>query len=125
MSIVQNLRHRIKRFTAILLVVYPTINMVLWLFENQLVYPTWAIESQPLAIDPRHVEEVHFHSQDGTNLHGLYFEHSQPKHIMLFFHGNGEDVSRLVDLGEHIRSEYQASILVFDYRGYGKAKEAV
>ncbi len=122
MSIVQNLRHRIKRFTAILLVVYTTINMLLWLFENQLVYPIWAIESQPLSIDPNLVEEVHFQSQDGTKLHGLYFEHSQPKHVILFFHGNGEDVSRLVDLGEHIRSEYQASILVFDYRGYGKSE---
>ena len=92
------------------------------LFENLLVYPTWRIQS--LDWQPKELEyqPVHFPSLDGTQLFGWYFEHPQPHAQIVFFHGNAEDVSKLGELADFLRFRYSASVLVFDYRGYGKSE---
>lgn len=91
-------------------------------FETKLVYPS----PDPSSGDwsPKHLEfeDVTFNSSDGTALHGWYFPHGEPERTILFFHGNAEDVSDLGDEMSSLRSEFNANVFVFDYRGYGKSE---
>ena len=95
---------------------------MLWL-ENSLLY-------RPTPYDggadwrPREfsVEDAHFQSADGTKLHGWYFHHPHPTAIVLYAHGNAGNVALWSDVGSQWRRELAVSILVFDYRGYGRSE---
>jgi fermentation-respiration switch protein FrsA (DUF1100 family) len=64
-------------------------------------------------------EEVWFNAADGTRLHGWYFPLADSRRGIVYFHGNGEDADLNVDTAAEIRDRLQASVLIFDYRGYG------
>lgn len=113
---------RLALFARATLVAYLLVVLAVTFLETWLVYPV------PPRTDgdwnPKHhdFEDVWFDSADGTKLHGWLFEHPQPKHVLLYFHGNGEHVAFNADLMAFLRDELQASVLIFDYRGYGKSE---
>ena len=67
-------------------------------------------------------EEAEFTSSMGNRLHGWYCEHAQPRAVILLCHGNGEHVAFMAEELRYLRDRFQASILAFDYRGYGKSE---
>ena len=67
-------------------------------------------------------EDVHFTSADGTKLHGWFIPHPNPTGAVLYCHGNGEDVAAVGELAAHLASVLQASVFIFDYRGYGHSE---
>lgn len=103
-------------------ILYLGLIAVLALFERFLVYPVppraWG-DWEPSTFD---YEDVFFTSADGTRLHGWYLAHPDPRHYVLFSHGNGEDVSHVGPWAAEFRDQYQASVFVYDYRGYGRSE---
>ena len=102
--------------------VYLGVLILLFAFERFLIYPV-----PPKSLgnwSPTHlnVEDIHFNSADGTQLHGWYFEHPQPCAHILFCHGNGEHVSFLGDWLTDLSNDLRVSVFAFDYRGYGKSE---
>jgi fermentation-respiration switch protein FrsA (DUF1100 family) len=67
-------------------------------------------------------EDVWFDSADGTKLHGWFVPHEQPKRAILYCHGNGEHIAFNAELAAQLRDALQASVFLFDYRGYGQSK---
>ncbi len=67
-------------------------------------------------------EEANFSSPDGTKLHGWYWDHPQPRAHLLYCHGNGDCVGYLGGYLARLSKEHEISILVFDYRGYGRSE---
>src|SRR4051794_28452662 len=83
---------------------------------------------QPIREELNHPEDfgyrpdrVSFASEDGTRLSGWYFKAKDPKGVIVFFHGNGENISThfaaLVWVLDH---GYE--FFIFDYRGYGASE---
>ena len=70
----------------------------------------------------RTIEEVWFHAEDETKLHAWYLPATQPKHVLLFAHGNAGHLAHRGSLMEYLRNEFQASVMIFDYRGYGRSE---
>jgi uncharacterized protein len=64
-------------------------------------------------------EEVWFTAPDETKLHGWFFPRENAPYAILYFHGNGEDADLNIDLAARLRDRLQASVFIFDYRGYG------
>lgn len=66
-------------------------------------------------------QDIHFTSQDGTNLHGWFLPAEGKAHgTILLLHGNAENIST------HIGSVYWLpprgfNVFLFDYRGYGQS----
>jgi pimeloyl-ACP methyl ester carboxylesterase len=62
---------------------------------------------------------VKINARDGLPLDALLFEHADPKGIIVFYHGNGDN---LTDLEDPVRRLYNRGyhVLVWDYREYGK-----
>jgi uncharacterized protein len=100
---------------------YLLVVLAMMLLERWLVYP-----APPLAfgnwkpIGLGH-EEVWFESADGTRLHGWFVPHVDPKRAILYSHGNGEHIALNADLAARLRDKFQASVFLFDYRGYGRS----
>ena len=72
---------------------------------------------------PKGGEEVSFLNADRLRLHG-WFISSQPqpsRATVIFFHGNGGNISNVGWLGEYLAGR-GFDVLLFDYRGYGKSE---
>ncbi|MCL2709986.1 MAG: alpha/beta hydrolase [Planctomycetaceae bacterium] len=73
-------------------------------------------------------QEVWFHNSTKQKLHGCYFPyqkinpHEVPVGTILYIHGNGDNVSQMLDWADKLRSVYQCNVLIFDYAGYGKSE---
>lgn len=57
----------------------------------------------------------------GSMLNALHFQVKNPKGVILYFHGNRDDLSRW---GQEIQPllKYNYDLIVMDYRGYGKSE---
>ncbi len=67
-----------------------------------------------------HQEICLFHS-DGTSVHGLYFQVTHSKGVILYFHGNSKNLERWgKEYATFVARSYD--VLLIDYRGYGKSK---
>jgi len=67
------------------------------------------------------VEEVNFQSANGKDLNGLYFAREGSKRVLLLSHGNGGNIAHRLPAIIHMLN-LGASVLVYDYQGYGKSK---
>src|SRR5439155_17149604 len=67
-------------------------------------------------------EDAWFEADDGTRLHGWFAEAKNPRAVVLHTHGNAGNVTHRAPLLELFRERLRASILVFDYRGYGRSE---
>jgi len=72
--------------------------------------------------------EVWFQNSKKQKLHGCYFPYQEidpdgiPVGTILYIHGNGENVSQLLNWADQMRSKFRCNVLVFDYAGYGKSE---
>ena len=107
------------RIAKPLILAYLLILLALMLFENRLVYPVPPISWGNWNPTGLAHEDVWFESADGTKLHGWFVPHANPVRALLYCHGNGEHVAMNVDLAAQLRDRLQASVFLFDYRGYG------
>src|SRR5687767_11679049 len=82
---------RARRLVASALRVCLIFVLILMLFERFLVFPA------PHGGDWRPTrlvyEDAWFTSADGTKLHGWFFEHPAASQVVLYAHGNGENVA--------------------------------
>ena len=113
---------RAARVVFGLIACYLIVVVVMSLLENQLIFfPSVYPEGdwQPRGVA---VEDAWFELTDGTRLHGWYVEAPDPRAIVLFAHGNGGNLSHRIDIVDALANSLGASVLVFDYRGYGRSK---
>lgn len=68
------------------------------------------------------IEDAWFESADGTRLHGWYVPHAQARAAVLYCHGNGGNVADWAPAALTLSRRVGVSVLVFDYRGYGRSE---
>ncbi len=67
-------------------------------------------------------EDAWFQADDGTQLHGWYVPRENARAAVLFCHGNGGNITHRVDALKMLNRRAGVSVLIFDYRGYGRSK---
>ena len=103
-------------------VAYAVILLLVFIFQPRLVY--FPQVERELATTPRAAgldyEDVSLHPADGIKLHGWWVPAREARATVLMMHGNAGNIShRLGYLTMFNRLGY--SVLLFDYRGYGKS----
>jgi hypothetical protein len=68
------------------------------------------------------LEDAWFSSPDGLRLHGWYAGHEDPRAVILFCHGNAGNVTHRAETLRSLHEFVGASVLIFDYRGYGRSE---
>lgn len=112
----------IWRVLRLFLLAYLLVILLFTFLERSLVYPVPSLDRSDWQPEGLEFEEVHFASTDGTKLHGWYFDHPLPERAILYCHGNGEQVADNGELMDLLREQLDASVFVFDYRGYGHSQ---
>jgi len=112
----------IARAALFFAVVFFTVIVVFSFVENSLVffparYP--AGDWKPAGLG---FEDAWFQAADGTQLHGWYVPHSNPSAVILFAHGNGGNLTGWAEDMRAIHGRVGASVMIFDYRGYGRSE---
>jgi fermentation-respiration switch protein FrsA (DUF1100 family) len=89
--------------------------------ERMFVY----FPSRELASDPSRAglqyEDISPVAEDGVRLHGWYVPYPQSRCTLLIFHGNAGNIGHRVEWVEMLH-ELRASVLILDYRGYGRSE---
>ncbi len=112
----------IVRLARSVLLIYLCVLLLMLFLENILIFPAPKYPAGDWNPSGLGYEDVYFESADGTRLHGWYLEHPDPRTYILFCHGNGEHVAYLAPLLRDYFDEYHATVLAFDYRGYGRSE---
>lgn len=68
------------------------------------------------------VDDAWFQSADGTKLHGWYCPVERPTAVLLYCHGNGGNLTYDAPLLRFFQLYLKATVLEFDYRGYGRSE---
>lgn len=111
-----------SRVAAGLAITYLLILVLFMIFEESLIffpsrYPEgdWRPQGLPL-------EDAWFEAADGTRLHGWYVACEEPRAVVLFCHGNAGNVTHRLEMMRVLHDYVGVSVLVFDYRGYGRSQ---
>ena len=67
------------------------------------------------------VEDIWLTSTEGATINGWYAESKNPRAVILYMHGNAGNITDLHPMVHTFHDELHATILVFDYRGYGRS----
>ena len=66
-------------------------------------------------------EEIFLEANDGARLNALHFKSSDPKGVILYFHGNAGNLARWGEIAtSFVDMDYD--VVIMDYRTYGKSK---
>ncbi|MGE5238946.1 MAG: alpha/beta hydrolase, partial [Chloroflexota bacterium] len=87
---------------------------------RMLYYPTRELEATPADIGLG-FEEVTVRTRDGVALSTWYVPSRTERGIVVFCHGNAGNISHRLD-SIRIFHDLGMSVLIFDYRGYGKSE---
>lgn len=115
-------RSRLARLLLIALGGYLVIVIVMMALEKSLLY--FPSRGGDWANLPPGVEDAWLEAADGTRIHGWYFRQPNPQAVILFAHGNAGNLLGRVPVMQQLRNELSASVLIFDYRGYGRSDGA-
>jgi fermentation-respiration switch protein FrsA (DUF1100 family) len=107
-------------------IAYLSILLLMSFLETRLVYPAPSPASGDWAPAGSDYEEAWIDvpavpGAKAARVYGWFFDKPDAKHVVLYCHGNGNDVSDLPELARLLRDRLDAAVLVWDYRGYGKS----
>ncbi len=66
-------------------------------------------------------EDVWFSVDEGSKLHGWYLSADEPRGYLVYSHGNAGNLSDRAGLVRILNRQLGLSVLIFDYRGYGRS----
>jgi fermentation-respiration switch protein FrsA (DUF1100 family) len=111
--------------------VFPTLRIIFLLavigglivfFETRLIYfPSRAHDATPEGLGLA-AEDVLLTTDDGLRIHGWFLPVPEARVTVLLSHGNGGNISHRLDRALLLQSRLRASVLLYDYRGYGRSE---
>ena len=104
---------------AIVVIGFP---LLMYFAQDSLIFHPQRLSEQQrasLALRPS-VQSVYMDAADGTRLHAWYLEGGRPSSLVIYFGGNAEEVSWMLD--QVPRHAPGVSWLLVDYRGYGSSQ---
>jgi fermentation-respiration switch protein FrsA (DUF1100 family) len=114
---------RLKRaliISFVLLNIYGLLCGVIYFFQENLIFlPTQLPQEHSYVMDSS-FEELFLDAEDGARLNGLHFKVENSKGAILYYHGNAGDLQRWGEITQFF-VDLQYSVIVMDYRGYGKS----
>ncbi|MDH5204011.1 MAG: alpha/beta hydrolase [Nitrospirota bacterium] len=105
----------------ILFLSYSLLLVIVYFRQYRMLYfPEKEIGQTPNSLGLKY-EEINFKTEDGFHISGWYIPAEKEKGVLLFCHGNAGNISHRVD-SIKIFNSLNLSVLIFDYRGYGKSE---
>ncbi|MBA3641962.1 MAG: alpha/beta hydrolase [Acidobacteria bacterium] len=91
--------------------------MARWLQPRMAFFPTRGVQTTPAAFGLA-FSDLKITTSDGEKLHGWWIEHPAPRAQVIYWHGNGGNLSLWLPVLADLRNR-GFSVMAVDYRGYG------
>lgn len=115
----------ILKFTLLMLILSP---ICLWQFSRYLLffpdknkYEMTSAQDELKKAFGATIEDVFIPTEKGRKLHGLYYQLPNSRHTFLLSHGNAGNLQHRILLVATLLKT-GASVLVYDYQGYGQSE---
>lgn len=106
-----------------ILIVVPVLFVLLRRFERAVTFHPVRYDGSAAWSLGEKTEDVWFRAADGTRLHGWFVRAADPTATVVYFHGNGGNLSSVGWVARHL-SARGFNVMLFDYRGYGRSEGA-
>ena len=94
------------------------VKLLVWWLEPRMAFFPWrGIQQTPAAYGLAYTDH-RIITADGETLHGWWMEHASPRAQVIYWHGNGGNLSLWLDVVADIHKR-GFDVLAVDYRGYG------
>lgn len=103
---------------GVVALLYGAILVMLVFFEKMLVFPRGGGWDAPGSLA---VEEVWLTSADGNKIHAWWCPVDDARCVVHYSHGNGGNLSHRADAIRDWQDVAKASVLIYDYPGYGRS----
>jgi len=110
------------RIVRIPLIAYLLVMVVLMFFEESIIFHPLKYPEGVWKVGGFEVEDAYFQAADGTKLHGWYAPRENPRAVVLYCHGNAGNVTNRTEILRRLSQRTGVSVLIFDYRGYGRSE---
>lgn len=101
-----------------ILVVAATLKLLVWWLEPRMAFVPWQGVQETPASAGLEFSELRIPTSDGETLHGWWMPHPEPRAQVIYWHGNGGNLSLWLDVLVDLRRR-GFSVMAVDYRGYG------
>jgi hypothetical protein len=99
----------------ICLLLYACFALYAWFYSDSMIFPA------PPASYKDTPEIIKLTTADGARISAVYLENPQAAQVILYSHGNGEDIGLVRFLLEDYR-RFGFSVFAYDYHGYGTSE---
>lgn len=110
----------LKKFLIIIASLYVIVFVALYFFQGKMIFMPESLPQDYSYSFTGEFEEINLKTDDGAKLNALHFKVENPKGVVLYFHGNGGELSRWGIVVQKF-VDLQYDVLVMDYRTYGKS----
>jgi uncharacterized protein len=111
-------RYTPVRFLLFLVVALAALKLLAWWLEPRMAFfPIAGVQETP-AMFKLAFEDVRIETADGETLHAWWLPAPAPRAQVMFWHGNGGNLSLWLDVIAGLRRQ-EFSVLAVDYRGFG------
>lgn len=105
----------------IALILYVSICLVLYFFQERLIYFPEKLSKDFKFRFYHEFEEVNIRTADNVLLNAVLFRSASSKGVIFYLHGNAGSINSWGDVAE-IYTRLQYDLFMLDYRGYGKSE---
>jgi len=91
-----------------------------YFFQEKFIFQNEKLDLDYQFSFQRDFEEINLKTDDGNNLNALLFKSKNPKGVILYFHGNKDNLVRWGNIASKF-VEFDYDVFVVDYRSYGKS----
>lgn len=106
--------------TFIVLNIYGLLCGVIYFFQENLIFLPSLLSQEHTFEMEYPFEEIMLSTTGGAQLNGLHFKVENSKGVILYYHGNAGDLQGWGEATQYF-VEMNYSVIVMDYRGYGKS----
>lgn len=110
----------VKKVFLILIVLYAFVFVGFYFFQDYFIFrPKKSAQDFNYSFDVD-FNEINLKTSDNAILNALHFKVDNPKGVILYFHGNKDNLNRWGGIASKF-TKYGYDVFVMDYRGYGKS----
>lgn len=118
------MKAKLVTFLSILLFLYLLISILLYAFQEKIIFYPQTIEKDFRFIYNQRFEERLVKMADGTTLHSLLFTTEDPKGVIFYLHGNAGSLANWGSVAETFTTQ-NYDVFIPDYRGFGKSEGTI
>ncbi|MDC9723856.1 MAG: alpha/beta hydrolase [Urechidicola sp.] len=110
----------VKKILLILIIFYVFILIGFYFFQNSIVFRPKKTAKNHTYSFQQDFKEINLKAKDKATLNALHFKVDKPQGVILYFHGNKDNLERWGAIAAKL-TKYNYDVFVVDYRGYGKS----